>query len=180
MRYFLSKKIPPLHRVLLVESGTRGVLNRLIPVLYERLDPNLELDLITCYPGEPQGLRGRVYRVADYADGKSRRRLMAELSGKKYSLVGIVCSGEPIMTKWKWAVAARVPAKVFAINENSDFFFLDRGNLRPIWQLAKLRSGLSGTASLPALGRLAALPFSLIYLLIFAGFAHLRRALRRA
>jgi hypothetical protein len=33
------------------------------------------------------------------------------------------------MTKWKWMLAARLPGKVFVVNENGDYFWLDHGHL---------------------------------------------------
>ena len=32
------------------------------------------------------------------------------------------------MTKWKWLIALRIPAKVFIVNENGDYFWLHRDN----------------------------------------------------
>ena len=49
-----------------------------------------------------------------------------------FAALGILCSGEPIMTKWKWWLAAKVPAKIFIINENADYFWLDRARLRQL------------------------------------------------
>ena len=36
-----------------------------------------------------------------------------------------------MLLKWKWAIALRLPAKVFLINENGDYFWFDRGHLVP-------------------------------------------------
>ena len=47
----------------------------------------------------------------------------------------MICSGEPVMMKWKWALALRIPAKDFIINENGDYFWLDRGHLDLIRQI---------------------------------------------
>ena len=54
------------------------------------------------------------------------------------------------MTKWKWMLAARLPAKVFVINEFADFFWLDCGHWRNIAEFARVRLGLSGSAVAPA------------------------------
>ena len=51
---------------------------------------------------------------------------MRQLRARNYSMVGMICSGEPIMTKWKWLIALRLPVKVFIINENGDYFWINR------------------------------------------------------
>jgi hypothetical protein len=163
--------------MLLVESGSRGILHRLVPLLYER-NGEIQIDLITCFPGVPNGFRGKVYRVADYSSSAARRRLFSELKAKNYLVTGVICSGEPLMTKWKWATAFRIPAKVLLINENADYLCLDWAHRRNMLQMAKTRAGLEGTAWLPALGRILGLPFALVYLLLFAGFVHFKRMMR--
>src|SRR5712692_3298465 len=125
MRYFLSKSIPPFSRVLLVESGSRELLEDLLNGLYD-VHPEMTADLVTCYAGLPkhfQASRGRVFRVGDYPDSRARKRFFAGLSASRYTVIGIICSSEPIMTKWKWVLAARLPAKLFLLNENGDYFW---------------------------------------------------------
>ena len=177
MRYFLSRRIPSFTRVLLVESGSRGVSERLLPVLIEKWR-EVEIDLVTCYQGEPEGFRGRVYRVTDYKGPVERKRLYRELAARRYGLTGILCSGDPIMTKWKWVLAARLRSKIFVVNENADFFWLDRGHWRNALRMAQARTGISGTAGIPALAQWLFFPVTLAYLLLFAGIVHLRRKLR--
>jgi hypothetical protein len=93
--------------------------------------------------------------------------------------VGVICSGESIMTKWKWALAARLPSKVFALNENGDYFWVDWAHWRVMLRFALFRAGLTGAAAIPTIGRLLFFPLSLGYLLLYAAFVHLRRGLRR-
>ena len=178
MRYLLSGAIPPFTRVLLVESGSRAVLDKLVPALYEKLGAEMEIDLLTCYAAEPAGFRGRVYRVNDYPNSTARGQLFRDLQAREYSLAGILCTGEPIMTKWKWATAARIPAKLFLINENADFMFVDWTNRASLRHLALVRSGLTGGSALTAFGRMVSFPFSLLFLLFFAASVHGRRFLR--
>ena len=133
MRYFLSRSVPPFSRVLLVESGSRHLFEELLSGFYGHY-PQMKADLVTCYAGVPKNFRidlGNVYRVTDYPDGRSRQRLYQELAANHYIVVGIICSAEPIMTKWKWMLAARLPGKVFVLNENGDYFWLDRGHSAP-------------------------------------------------
>src|SRR5438876_8151269 len=177
MRYFLSKSVPPFSRVLLVESGRRQLLEDLLSGLYD-VHPAMQADLLTCYGGVPdnfQTARGSVYRVTDYPDSNSRKRLYAELGANRYPIVGIVCSAEPIMTKWKWMLAARLPAKVFILNENGDYFWLDFGHWAVIRHFVLYRAGLAGAGAVRTLARLALFPFSLTYLLCYAAVAHLSR-----
>jgi hypothetical protein len=180
MRYFLSKSVPPFSRVLLVESGRRQLLEDLLSGLYD-VHPGMRADLLTCYGGVPENFRapgGEVYRVTDYPDANSRKGLYAELAGNRYPIVGIVCSAEPIMTKWKWMLAARLPAKVFILNENGDYFWLDRGHLSNIRHFVLFRAGLTGAGAVRTLARLFLFPFTLLYLILYAATIHLRRKLR--
>jgi hypothetical protein len=178
LRYFFSRRIPPFTRVLLVESGSRTVSERLIPRLAQINPGQMELDLVTCYPGEPEGFHGRIYRVTDYTGPRERKRLYRELAARQYGLTGILCSGDPIMTKWKWMLAARLRSKIFVVNENADFFWLDRGHWRNALRLAQMRTGITGTAGIPALAQWLFFPVTLLYLLLFAGAVHLKRKVR--
>ncbi len=180
MRYYLSKAVPPFTRVLLIESGSRQLLEDLLDGLYD-VYPNMQADLLTCYAGTPAKYRidrGAVYRVGEYPDPASRKRLYAELANNRYSVAGIVCSAEPIMTKWKWMLAARLPAKVFVLNENGDYFWLDRGHWTTIRHFLLFRAGLSGAGAVRTAIRLILFPVSLLYLILFAATVHLRRKLR--
>src|SRR5262249_18007584 len=118
-------------------------------------------------------------RVTDYRGREGRRQLYRELAERRYSIMGIVCSGEPIMTKWKWVLALRTRAKVFIINENGDYFWLDRGHLALVREMVLFRSGLAGAGAVRTLGRIVSFPFTLAYLLLYAAAVHARRALSR-
>ena len=129
MKYFFSRHIPQPHRILLVESGSRSLIEKVRPPLRETLGEHFEIDLLTCYAKLPAGFppETRVYRTTDYRSGEARKALFEELRENGYALVGIVCSAEPVMFKWKLALAWRLPAKLFIINESGDFFWFDRG-----------------------------------------------------
>ena len=103
---------------------------------------------------------------------------MRELRVPRYTVAAIVCSAEPIMTKWKWWIAARLPVKFFVINENADWFWLDRAHARVIAHFAMFRAGFTGGEAAASAARFALFPFMLAYLLMFAGWIHLRRMLR--
>jgi hypothetical protein len=183
VRYFLTGRLPDVTSILLVESGTRGLLEGLIAGLRQTWGDRIPIDLVTCYSTLPKGFEAhntRVYRVGDYPGRAARGRLYRELARNRYSLMGIICSGEVVMAKWKWSLGLRIPAKIFIINENGDYFWLDRLHLGPLRQFVLLRAGLAGSGAVRTLVRLVSFPFSLLYLLLYATSAHARRALRRS
>lgn len=178
MILLFRQRIPRLDRILLVESSNRGLAERLLPQLYSH-SPGI--DLFTCYRGEPATFRsaqGSVYRSYDYRDDASRKKLYSELAGNRYGAIGVVCSGEPILLKWKWMLAYQVPAKLFIVNENADYFFVDYKHLHLVATLVRSRTGLTGANAAATLGRLLLFPFTLAYLLLYAAVAHARRKLR--
>jgi len=180
MRLVFRRRISEGGRILVVESGSRHITERLLPALVRNHPKAAGIDLVTCFPGEPASLPSSsvVFRVADYAGAPGRRRLYRELRARNYSLAGIICSAEPIMTKWKWAIAARVPAKVFIINENADYFWFDYSHWRILSYFALLRSGLAGTGAARTLARIVTFPVTLLFLLLYALVVHTRRRLR--
>jgi hypothetical protein len=180
MRYFLSRRIPEPHSILLIESGSRSLLEAVGPGLRQSWGDDVEIDLVTCYARLPEGFPPytRVYRTTDYRGREGRRKLYGELRRNRYALLGMICSGEPILMKWKWAIALRIPAKVFLINENGDYFWFDRGHMDLLRQIVLLRSGLAGAGAVRTLARAVSFPFTLAYLLLYATSVHARRALR--
>jgi len=181
VRYFLSRRLPEANAILLVESGSRSLLEGLIPNLRATWGDGIPIDLVTCYPTLPRGFEPhntRLYPVTEYRGRAGRAKLYRELARNRYSLLGMVCSDEPLMTKWKWSLALRIPAKVFVINENGDYFWLDRGHLAPLGEFVLYRSGLAGAGAVRTLARLISFPFTLAYLLLYATAVHTRRLLR--
>jgi hypothetical protein len=178
VRYFLRRRQPPVERILLVESGARHLIERVVPGLRQTYGAAIPIDLVTCYAGAPAAIDA-VHRVSEHRGPEGRRKLYRALKANRYSIMGMVCSAEPIMTKWKWALAARLPVKVFVINENGDYFWLDRGHWRAILYFALYRAGLTGSGAVRTLGRLLAFPFTLAYLLLYASTVHMRRAWRK-
>jgi len=182
VRYFLTRRLPEAESLLLVESGSRSLLEGLIPNLRETWGAETAIDLVTCYSKLPRGLDAqttRVFRVTEYPGREGRRRMYREIAARRYALLGIVCSGEPIMTKWKWGLALLLRAKVFIINENGDYFWLDWGHLGLLREFVLLRSGLAGAGAVRTLARMVSFPFTFLYLLLYATTVHVRRALRR-
>ena len=176
MRGFFTRRLPEVERILLVESGSRYLLEALIPGIRKSYGDTTPVDLLTCYPGLPSGFRPettRVFRVQDYRG--NWRALIAEVRRNRYSVAGIVCSAEPIMTRWKWLIAARLPAKLFVLNENGDYFWVDYGHWNVIRHFVLFRAGLAGAGAVHTLARLVLFPFTLLYLVVYAGVAHARR-----
>jgi hypothetical protein len=178
VRYFLRRRTPSVSRILLVESGSRHLIERALRGLRQTYG-GVPIDLVTCYPGAPRGI-AVVHRVTEHRGPAGRGQLYRTLAANRYQIMGIVCSAEPIMTKWKWALAARLPVKVFAINENGDYFWVDRGHWRNILHFALYRAGFTGSGAARTLGRLLVFPFALAYLLLYASTVHIRRACRTA
>lgn len=177
MRGFFTRRQPEFTRILLIESGGRSLLNDYLPALYRIHGGGVVTDLLTCFAGLPEGFQetGSVYRVTDYPDSEARARLVAELKSNRYAAVGMICSGEPIMTKWKWMLAARIPAKVFVLNENGDSFWLDFSHAGVIRHFILFRAGLTGAGAVPTIARLIFFPVTLAYLVAYAAWVHLRR-----
>lgn len=161
-----------------MESGSRYLLEGLIPGLRDSF-PDAPIDLVTCYPGLPAGFppETTVYRVADYR--AQARRLLGDLRAGGPTIVGVVCSAEPIMTKWKWWVVIGLPAKAFILNENGDYFWIDWGHWSAIRHFVLFRCGLAGAGAVRTLSRLFLFPFTLLYLVMFAAWAHAGRLRRR-
>jgi hypothetical protein len=181
MRY-LGAGCPEFRRVLVVESGSRNITEAALPRLREVFGPQVTLDLITCYPDVPNALTAdaKVWRTQEHSSREARRKLIRDLLVAGTNGVAVVCSAEPIMTRWKWWLAWNLPAKILIVNENADAFWLDRTNARIIRQFATQRLGLRGVTGGEALGRVLVFPFLLAYLLLYAAVTHARRSLRLA
>jgi len=178
LRYFFRRRIPHPTRILLIESGSRGLIDAALVTLKRMWGERLEIDLVTCYAVPPTGFGGRVFNVNDYGGPAERNRLLAALLAREYAITGVLCSAEPIMTKWKWWLGAKLPAKIFVINENADIFWLDWGHASEIRRFIADRAGLTGPGAAVSLARLVFFPVTLGYLLLYAGYVHLRRRLR--
>ncbi len=177
MRFFLSPRCPDVSRIVVVESGSRHVVEQILPFLRSQFG-GVVIDLVTCYAGLPNGLDGGsvgVFRVGEYRGKEGRARLYRELKRHRPSVLVMICSAEPVMTKWKWALAWHLPCKVLIVNENGDCFWLDRANWRTACHFVLFRAGLTGADAVPTLLRVASFPLTVTYLLLYAAVIHLRR-----
>jgi hypothetical protein len=156
----LSRRVPRLERIVLVESGAREVSEKFLPHIYEHCP---RVDLVTCFAGYPATFdpaRGCSYDISEYHGREGRKRLYSELWNNSYSGVGIICADQPIMTKWKWAFAAQLPGKLFIVNENVDYFWVDRGNWKTVRHFVLFRAGLSGADAVRTITQLLVFPFT--------------------
>lgn len=166
--------------MLLIESGSRPIAEKILPHLYGRHGAET-VDLFTCFEDAPYTFhetRGTVRRSVHFPDRSARRRLVRELRARQYNVIAIVCSGEPYLAGYKFALAALLPAKILIVNENADYFWFDRGSFRLIGKLLAARAGLAGESSARTLARILSFPFTLLALLAFAARVHLMRGLR--
>ena len=92
------------------------------------------------------------------AAARARGALYRELRARRPAVLVMLCSGEPILMKWKWALAFRLPVKVLVVNENGDYFWFDRSNWAIIRRFTLLRAGLSGGDAVRTIGRLLVFP----------------------
>lgn len=180
MRGVLSPFHPSFERILVIESGPRKIADTFLQHLYE-VQGSRHVDLLTCYPGAPKSFDaqcGAVYSV-HHPDAKSDRSLfIRRLLAKQYTVVAILCTGDSILTKWKWVIALRTKAKLLVVNEFDGFFLVDRKHLRPAKMMLWIRLGLHQQVKLHLLGELLLVPFSIGYLALYAGWVHARRAVR--
>ncbi len=179
MRFF-RLRFPAAPRILLVESGSRHLIEGVIPHLRQHFGEQAPMDLFTCFAGLPVGLGegSKVYHTYDYQGREARKRLYRELVARRVFVLVILCTGEPIMAKWKWALAFRLPVRLLVVNENGDAFWVDRTNWKTIRHFVLFRAGLTGGDAVRTISQVLLFPLTLLYLLVYAAAVHLRRKVR--
>lgn len=177
MRYFLTRRAPPVTRILLIESGPRELGEKAIGCLRKAFGADVPIDVLGCRRAPLQG-------VASYADASESRTISARLAVLRrirrggYSVAGVLSAGDSTMALWKWAAIAVVPAKFLVLNENVDFFWIDRAHWPNAVALLQQRSGLGGESTVRAMAWFAALPFAALFLLSYAAWVHVARVFR--
>ncbi len=164
----------------MIESGSRKAAAKFLTELYKTGETH-RVDVLTCYrtPPEPfDASRGRVFYTHEAQAGTERAELFRRLTRSGYTALCVLCTGDDIMTKWKWAATVRIPAKVMIVNENADCFWLDRGHLRNMREMLMERSGVRRLTPLRIAGQALAFPFTLLILIAYAGYMETRRLLR--
>ena len=164
-------------RVLLVESGPRELGERAMEQLRRAFGEQTPIDVLGCVPGPPPGA-AEYWDVTPHQGWSARRRLLSKLRGRRPPVAAILAGGDPIMAPWRWASLASLPSKILIVNENADFFWLDRAHLSAGVQFLLHRSGLAGESTLRSLFQAVAFPFVFVYLLFYAAYVHSVRALR--
>ena len=183
MRWVLSRHVPPVKKLLLVESGPRPIAEKVITQFRKIYGEELPIDLLTCLPSDPPGLtangvRGEVFRVIDCHDHRTRWRLLRQIRAKRHPVTAIICADSPILGLWKMAALALFPSKFLIINENADFFWLDCGHRGAAQQFLLHRTGLREGSDLQKVAAILIFPFAFAYLLAYALVVHVVRLAR--
>jgi hypothetical protein len=84
------------------------------------------------------------------------------------------------MASWRMAALVLFRSKILIINENADFFWLDRGHWRNLSQFWLHRAGLLDESAVRTVSRILSFPFVFTYLLAYAGGVGLMRLGRMA
>ena len=177
MKYFFRRKIPATTDILIIESGSPAVARRALERIRKHF-PEARYHLCTCQPDAPSASYTSVFRAADYPTVWKKLGLLYSFCRPGWNILAILCTGEPILLRWKLMALAMLPAKVLVVNEHSDFFWLDWENRRTLRQLASIRWGVNLEEFFATLLRLLVFPFTLLLLLVTAGLLYLRRAWR--
>lgn len=180
MRWFLRKKVPPIERMLLIESGPRSDALDLIPQLRASVCGAAPLDLFTCLPDDPDGLgaSARRWRSFNAATHTERWRMLLELRRQRHAAATVLCSNSPLLALWKVALVLLLPAKILVVDKEQGQFWLDIAHWRQAARLAVSRSGVRNPEFLRAVANVAFLPIGLCILLAFAAKVHLAKLMR--
>lgn len=178
MRYFFRRHIPEAERVLLVESGSRWILEK-ARLRMEAVFPGARYEVCTCFPGEPApGGFLRVYRTTETRGLTGKLRLLMAMRRSRAPVAALMFSDEKILFRWKLLLLFVLPSKLLIVNENADFFWLDRSNLSVIRQFFSVRMGVNGPQFLRTICRLVVFPLAMLFLGVWAFGAYLRRGTR--
>ena len=180
MKWFLRRSVPPIDRILLVESGPRAEAQRLVPLLRESVCGNAPIDLFTCLPDEPAGLGTgtRAWRTYEARNHAERWRMLLGLRRQRHAAAAILCGDSPLLATWKLALAALLPAKILLVDKVEGLVWLDRRHWRKALRLGVSSTGLRNPEFLRKLAHMAFLPVGLPVLLVFAARVHLGRLIR--
>jgi len=160
-----------------MESGSPDVAQRALEGI-RKIFPRARYHLCTCQPVSSAATFSSVFQVTDYPTGWEKLGLLFSFWRKRWEVLVILCTGEPLLWRWKILALAVLPAKVIIVNEHADFFWLDWENLATLRRLMGIRWGVNLDELLFTLLRAVAFPFTLLLLLATAGFLYMRRARR--
>lgn len=177
MRYFLTRRTPPVNRILLIESGSRELGEQAVVCLRKAFGADVPIDVLGCRRAPLLGVAG-YDDVSEARTPSARLAVLRKIRRGGYSVAGVLSSGDSTMSLWKMAAILVVPAKFLVFNENVDFFWIDRAHWPNAAALLQQRSGLGGESTVRALAWFAALPLALLYLLTYAMWVHVARVFR--
>ena len=183
MRWVLARRIPPITKLLLVESGPRSIAEKAIIRFRELYGKELPIDLLTCLPSDPRGLTANgapseVFRSIHCHDRRTRWQLLRRIRAKRHPVTAIICADSPILGPWKMAALALFPSKFLIINENVDFFWLDRAHRSDVKRFLLHRTGLLEGSTPQKVAAILIFPFAFAYLLAYALVVHTVRLAR--
>lgn len=180
MRWFASRGAPAIDRLLLVESGPRAEVQRLVPFLRESVCGERPIDLFTCMPGSPEGLGAEVRAWRSYdATGYSQRwRLLRALRRERHATAAIPCLSSPILATWKLVLAAFLPARILLVDPRPELIDLEPRRWRRVLRLALDHSGFGTREFARRIAHLLFVPIGLLILIPFAARVHLGRLIR--
>ena len=74
------------------------------------------------FPGHWEGdlIMGAFNRSALVTVVERRSRFLLALRGRKWDVLVILCTGEPLLWRWKTLAVFLIPAKVLVVNEKSN------------------------------------------------------------
>ena len=180
MKWFLHKRTPPVTRLLLIESGYREETGQLIPHLRDHVCGSAPIDLFTYLPDNPEGLgeHTQIWRSYDAVSNAERWALLQRLRKEKHPAVAIICGGSPMLRLWKYVLVVMLPSKIFLIQDQSVFFWLDFWHWQVITSYVTDQCRQLLEQFLRAMVQWISLPFTLCLLLAFAIKAHIGRLVR--
>ena len=97
MRYFLTGRLPKVDSILLVESGTRGLLEGLIGGLREAWGDQIPIDLFTCYATLPKGSSHTIHASTGWATTVGAPRAAVCIANSPQPLRA---GGDHLLAKW--------------------------------------------------------------------------------
>lgn len=197
MRYFFGSFPGALgvDDVLLIESGSREVGLRVLQNIREHF-PHARYHLLTCWPVPPvpslaegSKVEGNkveenavpaspyhsVFRASDYPTSLDKLRLLISLARREWRVLAILCTGSPVLWRWKMLALALFPSKVLIANENADFFWLDWAHRRNTRQFLAVRWGVNRDEITATALRALIFPLTLLFLLLTALYLYTRR-----
>ena len=179
MRGFFTRVLPEPQRVLLIESASRETGARALETLKKAFGEQAPIDVFHCQVSPPAGV-DESWRASDYAGGSARLGLVRMLRARRPSIAAAIFADDPTLGPWKWLLLATLSSKFLILNENGDFFWLDRGHLPNLFDMLQRRVGFAGETVTEAIAGLLAFPFVVAYLAAYAGYVHCVRAVRMA